>query len=339
MESQGLSQGSLRNSHRETHAIQRKPASANLQELASKLLERCFKDLILRQRLDLERAEPILKRAPFFVLENDSRAEAGFLVFLPGKPALYMQQRRTRDGAKRWNGYTLRMRVSSTITEGGGTVLIARLDDVLHCLQLEDVWLWKGSNLFETRSFTERRDALREFVERHWIPDARLLGGIFTKVATFLSLETFSEQKDWTEYHSLEFIPDTPGKRRFYLNLEERINAAEGPAAMKQHRGAVVERSTQLVAFQEEQLSTPVAAPTPQTPEPSATRKARAVPVDKMPDVYDLYGEDGLPISRASVQQFSVSQVLRGVVQAKKEAWVTAKWRKEFGGYEIIAVL
>jgi hypothetical protein len=50
-----------------------------------------------------------------------------------------------------------------------------------------------------------------------------------------------------------------------------------------------------------------------------------------MPDVYDLYGEDGLPIGRASVQQFKLSMILRET----KDAWVMAKWRSEFGGYEI----
>ena len=50
-----------------------------------------------------------------------------------------------------------------------------------------------------------------------------------------------------------------------------------------------------------------------------------------MPDVYDLFHEDGTPLGRASVQQFKLSQLLRG----SKEVWVTAEWRQEFQGYEI----
>jgi hypothetical protein len=60
-------------------------------------------------------------------------------------------------------------------------------------------------------------------------------------------------------------------------------------------------------------------------------RTARAVPVDKMPDVYDLFAEDGAPVGRASVQQFRLSQILRSV----KDLWVTVEWRAEFEGYEI----
>ncbi len=112
------------------------------------------------------------------------------------------------------------------------------------------------------------------------------------------------------------------------LYLEERLRSAEGPAGLKQER-----RTTAALA------SAPLAAapppPAPAAPTPTVPqRRARAVPVEKMPDVYDLYDEAGLPISRASVQQFTLSQQLR----TKKEAWVQARWRTEFGGYEIIAL-
>jgi hypothetical protein len=53
-----------------------------------------------------------------------------------------------------------------------------------------------------------------------------------------------------------------------------------------------------------------------------------------MPDVYDLFGEDGYPISRASVQQFSLSQKIRAAAAAG-HTWVLAAWRPDFGGYEI----
>lgn len=266
-----------------------------------------------------------------FVLENESRAEPGFLVILPEKPVLYMQQRRGRDGAKSWSAYTLRMRVASSLAENGGTVLLARLDDVMHMLQLEDVWLWKGSNVFETTTFTERRGLLREFVERHWIPDARLLGGIFTTVAQYKSLEEFSKKGGWQECYSVEFVPDTPGKRRMVLYLEERVKAASGPAAMKQERGGGVPAAA---------VPAVPAAPAAATAAPNieATRRFKATPVEKMPDVYDLYGEDGFPVSRASVQNFNLSSLLRVIVKAEKHGWVAARWKAEFGGYEIVGI-
>jgi hypothetical protein len=52
-----------------------------------------------------------------------------------------------------------------------------------------------------------------------------------------------------------------------------------------------------------------------------------------MPDIYDLYDEQGIPISRASVQAFSLAQQMRKITG---DIWVQIQWRPEFGGYEII---
>ena len=315
MEAQGISQGSLRNSHRETHAVKRKRAPALFQQLARKVLESCSQELVLRQRLDPEKAETPLKRATFFVLENEGRAEPGFLIFLPGKPAIYYQLRRRR-GAIMPDVSTLRMRVSPAVSEGGGTVLIASLDDVLHTLRLEDVWMWRGDGLMASQTYTQRREKLKEFVEYHWVPDARLLGGIFTTVAQPLSMEKFAAKTTWDTCNSVEFIPDMPGKRRMVWYLEAQVKAAEAHAGLKQHREPAP--VTTIV----------------ETPSNTGSRKVRATPVDKMPDVYDLHGEDGLPLIRASVQQFSLSLKLRAAAE-KGELWVTAIWQPEFGGYEI----
>jgi hypothetical protein len=176
------------------------------------------------------------------------------------------------------------------------------------------------------KPYSERRPLLKEFVEKHWIPDARLLGGIFTSIAQPMSMDAFAAKQDWSQLHSVEFIPEQAGRRRMILYLEVQQKAATGPAAEKHLRS-------------HEPRPIPPAAPRPAarpaTKPESQIREARAVPVDKMPDVYDLYDREGLPISRASVQQFSLSLKLR----ESGENWVKAKWVPEFGGYEIIEIL
>ena len=347
MESQGLSEGSLRNSHRETHAVRRKPAPASFQELARKLVESCSPDMILRQRLDLAKIEGGFKRGTFFVLENEGRAEPGFLVFLPGMPAVFLQLRRGREGKSYMQGSTLRMRVSTAVGEGGGSVLIASLDDVTHRLRLEDVWMWRGEALATTQTFSRRRERLREFVERHWVPDARLLGGIFATVAQPISMEAFAKkaavEDPFQGVSSLEFIPEATGRRRLVLHLETVERAATGPAGLKTQRAhaPLAPTTTASVAPAEPvQAVTGSALPSrsalPRAEAVTSVRRARAAPVDKMPDVYDLYEESGLPISRASVQQFSLSQALRKACESEKEVWVLARWKPEFGGYEIV---
>jgi hypothetical protein len=328
MENQGLSLGSIRNSHREIHAVKRKYAPASFQELASKLVESCSEDLVLRQRLDPERVQAPLKKGEFYVMENEGRAEPGFLVFLPGKPAIYLQMRRGRDGGRGWRGNTLRMRVSTSLSDGGGTVLIATLDDVLHRLRLEDVWMWRGSPVIRHQGFSQRREHLKEFVSHHWVPDARLLGGIFALIAQPISLETFAAKKDWSMCHSVEFIPEMVGRRRMVWFLEAQMKAAEAHAGLKQDR----------VAVPVKHVAPAVAAVAAVTPVDSSQRRVRASPVAMLPDIYDLYGEDGQPLSRASVQQFSLSRDLREAC-SKGEVWVKAEWNPDFGGYTILGIL
>jgi hypothetical protein len=321
MEAQGLSEGSLRNSHREIHAVRRKRAPALFQQLAKKVLESCSQETVLRQRLDPERAEAPLKRGTFFALPNEGRGEPGFLVFLPGMPAIYYQFRRRR-GTMVADVSTLRLRVSQTVSEGGGTVLIATLDDVLHTLRLEDVWMWRGEGLMTSQTFTKRREKLKEFVQYHWVPDARLLGGIYVSVAQPLSMEEFAAKKEWTGIQSVEFLPDMPGRRRMVWHLEKQLKAAEAHSGLKQDRAPIA--------------IVPTVVPTVVQAKENISCRARAVPVEKMPDVYDLFDEGGQPMARASVQQFKLSLTLRSA--AEKGAWVIAHWRPEFEGYEIVAL-
>jgi hypothetical protein len=325
---QGLSEGSLRNSHRETHAVRRKPAPAKLQQCASALVESCSHDLVLRQRLDPDRVEMPLKKGTFYILGNEGKADPGFLVFLPGQPAVFLQNRRGKNGPYVMAS-TLRLRVSAAMNN---TVLIATLDDVLHSLRLEDVWKWGGVCVTD-KPYSERRPMLKEFVEKHWIPDARLLGGIFTSVAQPMSLDDFAAKQDWSQLHSVEFVPEQAGRRRMILYLEVQQKAATGPAAEKHLRATQVHEPRPIPPAAPRPAARP--ATRPEAKPEFQIREARAVPVDKMPDVYDLYDREGLPISRASVQQFSLSLKLR----ESGENWVKAKWVPEFGGYEIIEIL
>lgn len=322
METQGISVGSIRNSHREIHAVKRKYAPALFQELAKKLVESCSTDLVIRQHLDPERAQPLLRKGGFYVLENEGRAEPGFLVFLPGKPAMYVQFRRGKNGERGWRVNTLRMRVSASLSEGGGSVLVATLDDVLHRLRLEDVWMWRGNSVVAKEGFSKRREYLNEFVKHHWVPDARLLGGIFTSIAQPVSLEEFCAKKDWSTCHSVEFIPEMPGKRRMVWFLEARVKAAEAHAGLKQGR-------------QEAVVTTNVA---PTVSPGLLPRRALAVAVDRLPDVYDLIGDDGNIFDRASVQQFSLSKSLRQAASSEGTP-VMVQWNTEFGGYMITSLV
>jgi len=316
---QGLREGTIRNSHRDTHAVKPKAAKKEVAEKARALIERCSESgTVIRQHLDIERMKQPLQKGLFYVMENDNNADPGFLVFLPGQQApVYINTRKH-------GGYpcTLRMRVSPTLGDGGGSVFVATLDPIQHTLRLEDVWMWKGEAIFDTKGYSKRREHLKEFVEHLWIPDARLLGGVIVNILNPKSVAEYLQTSIGLT-HMIEFLPELPARRRMWHRFDEQKPVERKPMVVGE--GGVIIK---------EVAPAPRPVPRPQQkPEQVQTRRAIAKPVDKMPDIYDLYDEQNQPISRASVQSFSLAQEMRKIAG---DIWVTIRWRPEFGGYEIV---
>ena len=299
--------GSIRNSHRDTNPIKRKFAPKRVAEQARALVDGCsVSGPIIRQRLDIERMKQPLQKGLFYVIENDGMAEPGFLVFLPGQAPIFLQTK-----MKAPPPCTLRMRVSPTLGEGGGSILIATLDTIQHTLRIEDVWMWKGANVFDTMVYSKRRAYLKEFVEKCWVPDARLMGGIQTTILNPKSVQE-SLNTPANSVNTFEFIPEMAGKRRMWIGDTTVVRPATYGAS----------KPTEPKPITEEKIYT----------------KALAKAIDKMPDIYELYDEEGRFIGQGSVQKFSLSQELRSKTVATGIP-VNVQWRSEFNGYEITGLL
>jgi hypothetical protein len=305
-----LEDGNLRSSHRESSAVKLKFANSFLHDLATQFVETRIKDCCIRQRLQPDK-EQIVKRGTFYVMENESRSDPGFLLLLPKQPAVFMMTRPSGQN-KKIPAWTLRMRTDVRLGEGGGTMLIATLDKIQHTLRLEDVWVWKGEDTYNTKKFSERRSLLKTFVEDCWTPDARLMGGIQCSVANPKPLASLATIENC---FSVDLIPELPGKRRFWFQLQTPTNVP--PASMT----APMFRTT---------------APVLHDTTPATGRvEAYAVPLESLPDVYDLFLENGTALSRAAVQQLSLSQKLKAI---KGRIPVIAEWKSEFGRYEIVEI-
>lgn len=296
--------GSIRNSHRDTNPIKRKFAPKRMAEQARALVDGCSASgPIIRQRLDMERMKQPLQKGLFYVIENDGMAEPGFLVFLPGQAPIFLQTK-----LKAPPPCTLRMRVSPTLGDGGGSILVATLDTIQHTLRIEDVWMWKGAPIYDTMAFSKRRTYLKEFVERCWVPDARLMGGIQTTILNPKSVQE-SLNTPPNSVSSFEFVPEMPGKRRMWIG--DSMAARPTPVAGPKPVTATVEKGVE-----------------------KRPMRGVAKAIEKMPDIYDLYDEERRFIGQGSVQRFSLSQELRSKTTTE-ETPVVFQWRNEFNGYEI----
>lgn len=309
-----LEDGNLRSSHRDMTAVKLKFANSFLHDLATQFVETRVKDSCIRQRLQPDK-EAIIKKGTFYVMENESRADPGFLMFLPNQPAIFMMTRPSgRD--KKIPAWTLRMRTDVTLGDGGGTMLIGTLDKIQHTLRLEDVWVWKGEDLYTTKTFSQRREFMKRFVEESWTPDARLMGGIKVSLANPKPLASLATTE---RCFSVDLIPELPGRRRFWFMLDAPVVTPSviPPSVIPMFRtNAPVLHSTGI--------------------KEQGRVKAYAVPLESLPDVYDLFLENNTPLSRAAVQQIGLSQQLR--TSKEKRIPVFAEWQPEFGRYEIIGL-
>ena len=343
-EQEQIAQGSLQSSHRNTHAIILKRATQQQQEKAIDFLNSTRMDLVIQQRLLPEKAEVPLKRGTFFINTYTSKNEPGFIVFLENNPPIFMRYNLSKREREQTKGQPicniLRMRVSSVVN--AGTVLVASIDTVNHKMSIEDVYIWANENIFIKKTFTERRKYMQNFVEKHWIPDVRLLGGIITDIIQPTPLTSFDSLLDKKDYMKVVFIPDSPGKRRFTFALNEtQAKIGEGyygrvdsASTARQNNNLVVKRPIIAPVV----LVAPV-VPVALTPHTMHT-EAIAIRVPMLPDVYELYTSKysdipDIVLGRGCVQDLALSKKLNTL---GSEIHVQIKYTNEFKRYEIIGL-
>jgi len=312
MSQEQVTQGVLQSSYRNTHAVNLKRASSSIQERTVEYLNNNCQDLVIAQRLTPDKAEKPLKHGIFYITNYVGKAEPGFLVFLPKQYPTFVRFRKGNPVV-----YIMRMRVSSVVNEG--SVLIAAIDLNSHLMILEDIYVWRNSNIFQIEPFSKRRSIMKEFVETHWIPDSRLLGGVVTEISQPKPLTSFKSVVENKESHRIDFVPETPGRRRFYL----LVNETKG--ALSTSDGYYGRADMTSVPVKE-------IVPVKEAAAAEAVTKARAVKVPLLPDVYELFDSDNKTLGRAAIQQLELSKKLKEV---NSDIWVTISYNEDFKRYEI----
>jgi hypothetical protein len=313
MSQEQVTQGVLQSSYRNTHAVNLKRASSSIQERTVEYLNNNCQDLVIAQRLTPDKAEKPLKHGIFYITNYVGKAEPGFLVFLPKQYPTFVTFRKGKSVV-----YIMRMRVSGVVNEG--SVLIAAIDLNSHLMILEDIYVWRNSNIFQTEPFSKRRSIMKEFVETHWIPDSRLLGGVITEISQPKPLALFKSVIENKESHRIDFVPENPGRRRFYLLVNETKGAL---STSDGYYGRAVTTSAPMkeVVPVKEAVAEAV-----------TVAEARAVKVPLLPDVYELFDSDNKSLGRAAIQQLELSKKLKEV---NSDIWVTISYNEDFKRYEI----
>jgi hypothetical protein len=334
-EQKEITQGVLESSYRNTHAVILKRASEKTQKNAVEYLNTHCQDLVVAQRLTPDKAEKPLTYGKFYLTSYQGKCEPGFIVFLPNQHPIFVRFHLSKREREQTRGgpicYIMRLRVSSIVNEG--SVFVAALDPNSHLMILEDIYVWRNENIFNKQPFSKRREIMKEFAETHWIPDARLLGGIITEISQPKSLTSFEEMIQNKESHRIDFVPESPMKRRFYILVNEtqgQLSSADGyyGRATKEKIVLPVQTKKEEPKKEEPKKEEPVLTTRPTT--------AKAVKVPLLPDVYDLFDSNNNNLGRAAIQQLDLSKKLKEV---KGDMYVSIHYNTEFNRYEILCLL
>ena len=248
------------------------------------------------------RAKQIFEREKLLVWAKFDRRPTCLLIFIDGfAPALWDPSRQ--------EGLTFRWILPPGFGLKGPTVCLANLLKGESVLQIEDLVVYEGTDLWSSQTFTSRWTQLRHFWNR--LPPDQPLIAVKPRIVEPLSISNWSTHYD----NSLSWIiqPDTAGSHRYYWwdSVTPKTDAS--------YRTPVLQRS----------------------PDIQVLICALATPYTKigLPDAYSLEAEGGKYIGIASISTMALSQEMRTKSKDGTGIKVEVKWNEEFEKYQIVKLL
>lgn len=269
-------------------------------------LETSFFTTHIRYPLNIEKSEEFLTNEKILLIGNEGRADPGFLCFLPRKPVQFLKCRLDA-------GFYLRLRVESSLFQEG-TVFIATAH--MNTITVQDCWMWQGTTLTNL-PYSKRFAYVTKFITSYIIQDTRL-SGFEINPAKHHSLDSFQQLLASQDYASLDFIPESPKRRRFFYRVETHTPVNQSKPTPK-----------------------PVSKPFPKPVSKSAPVKhtgpliAFAKNIQGLPDTFDLFGNDKVHIGEAAIQEEDISILLSSQMQKTNSLIVIVEWNSFLDAFEI----
>jgi hypothetical protein len=316
---------SLKNSHTRSYESKLRRTDQVLHETTQRFVESLSKDTRISQYADLNFvAKKVLEGQGGKWCWLDMLGRAGYLVFHPGQPVIWLDEQNK-------NSFKIPIRVSSLVVEKK-TVLLASLDKVNGILRLEDAWLLEGEFLRQ-RTFTERWERVKEFYDTQFREDSHYQQGLQVEMASFSPL---TQALTWSPpFSKMALLQPDQGPRRLRVQFEEQQRQPM-PGQVKGPLLPTPATAGMPLQAQAKLKTTPLTQNTK-----SSTKlkegTALAVPHEDFPDTYNLW-VDGVKKGYAAVQDLDLSLALRKSLESlsgKKECVVNIQWNSEFEMYEI----
>lgn len=247
------------------------------------------------------RAQAAFTRDTLWVWPKFDRRPATYLVFQEDQPACIWDPTRQE-------GMTLRWLLPPGFCSRGPTICLANLLPGESIIQIEDLLVGEGIDLWSTLKFSDRWEKLRELWQR--MPVDQPLLAVNPRIVEPCTLEAWKEKYD----SSLSWIiqPDCARSPRWYwwdavTKVEKKIYSAP-----------TLERKPQITTL--------------------LCALCRPYGKTGLPDTYMLEAQDGSKVGIAGIATLKLSQQLR-LECAEGGCPVEVAWNDDFGKYQIVRIL
>ncbi len=289
---------------------QRIPRFRSLDKDHISAIESLFRsNQFLTQRVEIHmpfnRAKPTFSSGTVWLWPKFDKRPVGYLIFLDGfAPCIWYPERQ--------EGMTFRWLLPPNFCQKGGTVCLANILTGESVLQIEDIVVYQGRDLWSYKPFSERWNILREF----WncLPPDQPLLAFKPRIVKPIPLA------DWHLHYNpaIYWIIQADHVRQPRWYWKDTVTQREHKPV--EFIAPVLKRGTEIV-----NILCAFCAPYAKT---------------ILPDTYSLFSQEGTNLGFASIPSLEMSLKLREVVtDATGGVAVEVKWNVEFNKYQVIRIM
>jgi hypothetical protein len=273
-------------------------------------IESLFKQFpFLNDRVEIHmpfsRAKSTFSSGSVWLWPKFDKRPVGYLIFMEGfAPCIWYPERQ--------EGMTFRWLLPPNFSQKGATICFANILAGESVLQIEDIVIAEGKDLWSNLPFSQRWSKLRDFWNS--LPADQPLLAFKPRVVKPISLDQWPLQYESAIYWIIQ--PDHSKQPRWFW---------KDTVTVPNHKpvefiAPVMKRSTEI-------LTTLVAYLTPYT---------KAI----LPDTYSLFSQESVSLGVASISTLNLSLEIRKVMTNNTSGIpVEVKWNDNFNKYQVVRIM
>jgi hypothetical protein len=251
------------------------------------------------------RAKPTFSSGTVWLWPKFDKRPVGYLIFIEGfAPCIWYPERQ--------EGMTFRWLLPPNFCQKGGTVCLANILAGESVLQIEDIVVYEGKDLWSTMIFSQRWNKLRDFWSA--LPADQPLLAFKPRIVKPISLSNWPLNYDSNIYWIIQ--PDHLKQPRWYW--KDTVTVPENKPV--EFIAPVIKRGTEIL-----NILVAVCSPYSKT---------------ALPDTYSLFSQEGVNLGFASISTLSLSLDIRKAVTQKPDGIaVEVKWNENFNKYQVLRIM